>query len=247
MLMSLPDKSPPKHTPPKHTPQKHTRAQSILTHTRAPSRANASRTALYLASRSPRRRALLAEAGFAFTSIDADIDDGELCPQGSLPECWVAALAYMKAAAGARTIANAGLADDAPRAIVLGADTVCYKDGQIIGQPQNSEQAHAIITLLQDGQHRVLTGVALLDAENRFERRVIFEGATVRFGKLTDDQRDEYIESENWRGKAGAYNLFDRQDAGWPIEAEGDPTAIVGLPMQRLTEELAALGVTPNH
>ena len=84
---------------------------------------------LVLASRSPRRRQLLAEAGFAYTLSGQSVDDGGLLSGPVDPEQWVMALAYLKAVGGA----EAGLADT----VVLGADTICVgPEGQLIGQPQ---------------------------------------------------------------------------------------------------------------
>ena len=58
--------------------------------------------------------------------------------------------------------------------------------------------------------------------------------AVVRFGAVSEQQLVTYLATEEWQGKAGGYNLFDRQSAGWPIEVEGDPATVVGLPMKRL-------------
>jgi septum formation protein len=56
----------------------------------------------------------------------------------------------------------------------------------------------------------------------------------VTWGDVDDDAIDEYVASGQWRGKAGGYNLEERLEAGWPIECEGDPTTVMGLPMRRL-------------
>lgn len=63
--------------------------------------------------------------------------------------------------------------------------------------------------------------------------------ARVRVGRIPIAEIESYVASGQWRGKAGAYNLAERLAAGWPIEYEGDPATIMGLPMRRLTRCLA--------
>ncbi|MEM0984430.1 MAG: Maf family protein [Planctomycetota bacterium] len=190
---------------------------------------------LVLASTSPRRRELLADAGYSFEAINAGVDDGELCPGlETEPNAWVAALAYLKARAGAdHWIERAG---DAP-ALVIGADTVCVKHGNLLGQPKDRDEAGRMIRQLSGGAHRVVTGVAMLDTSESC-RTVFVDDAHVTVGEISDDEIESYLDSEAWRGKAGAYNLAERVEAGWPITCEGDPTTVMGLPMKRLGEIL---------
>jgi len=199
---------------------------------------------LALASRSPRRRELLAEAGFAHRVVSAaGIDDSALRPGRTTPEAWVAALAWLKAAAGARVL------KPADRGVVLGADTLCVLPGRglrgLLGQPADGGEARATLSRLRGGRHAVLTGVALL-CPRTGAREVFVDRAEVAWGDVPDAELDAYVASEAWRGKAGAYNLRERLDAGWPIEFEGDPTSIMGLPMRALAPRLARFGVTPT-
>jgi septum formation protein len=196
-----------------------------------------------LASKSARRRALLTEHGIAHTAIDAGLDDGELHDAGSPPEHWVAALAYLKARSGASAWLDEHRGDPA---IVLGADTVCVKDNDIIGQPENEAAARATLERLSGGAHRVLTGVALVRTHAP-GRDVFVVGADVRVGDLGEHRIAPYLASGEWRGKAGAYNLFERLDAGWPIAFEGDPLAIVGLPIAALRARLAAFSASTDR
>jgi len=196
------------------------------------------RPPLVLASRSPRRRELLHSAGIAHEVVDAGIDDGDLRPgRQAAPESWVAALGYLKARAGAE--AWAASRGDAS-AVVLGADTVCVAGGELLGQPSDGDDAERMLRALSGVTHRVLTGVALV--ESRTGQRCVFvDAARVTLGPLDEGVVTSYLESGAWSGKAGAYNLSDRLDAGWPITYEGDPSTIMGLPMRRLTDELGAL------
>lgn len=76
----------------------------------------------------------------------------------------------------------------------------------------------------------------------RDARRWLFaDRAAVRYGRVSDAAVDEYVASGLWRGKAGAYNLQERLEAGWPVRCEGDPATVMGLPMRRLEPWLARL------
>lgn len=202
---------------------------------------------LLLASRSPRRRALLSEAGFDHVAEHPGFEDGILTPGQVSPRQWVAALASLKAFAGA----NLPSARDAGGRVVLGADTACLLDGQLVGTPTTADEAETMIRSFMNTQHDVLTGVAIVDlrgwtGDPAFvpprRRRVLVDVAKVRMGTLDDRELRSYIDSGNWQGKAGGYNLSERLAAGWPLEFEGDRTTIMGLPMNRLTnllEEMA--------
>lgn len=186
-----------------------------------------------LASRSPRRRELLFLHGVEHRVVEAAVDDGELCARGREPRSWVMSLAYLKA--HSVLVETAGLAGS----VVIGADTVCVKDGEIIGQPRDAEDARAMICRLRDGEHEVLTGVALIEASSG-RREIFVDRAVVRVGEIEDEEVERYVAGGEWRGKAGGYNLKERIDAGWPIVYEGDPTGVMGLPMVVLMERLRA-------
>lgn len=213
------------------------RAAPVALHDQNPLRAAA--RPLLLASRSPRRRRLLEEAGIPHTSQDPGIDDGLLRPGGATPSHWVAALAYLKAACALARHGRIG-------ACILGADTVCIVSGRIMGQPRDEADAAAMLHAFEDRPHQVLTGVAILSGPDQgsLARREIFaDSATVHMGVVGPARMAEYLSTGAWRGKAGAYNLEDRLAAGWPIRFDGDPTTVVGLPMRLLLPRLRRLGV----
>ena len=192
---------------------------------------------LHLASRSPRRRRLLTEYGIPHEAVVPDVDDADLAPGDVSPAEWVAALAYFKAAATRPMLAVREGGD--PTGLALGADTVVLKEGRIIGQPRDAEEALEIIRLLENGQHEVLTGVALVDLSSG-RRDLFVDRARVRVGSIGGERIGEYIARGGWRGKAGGYNLMERIQDGWPIEYEGDPTTVMGLPMRILPARLEA-------
>ena len=204
---------------------------------------------LILASQSPRRAQLLMEAGFVFEQRSPPFADPDQPPghlRGHEAERYAAALAEQKAI-------SLAIAIDAP-ALILAADTICVDDrGELIGKPRDQQHARAMMRSFVDAEHRVITGVALLQVLSDTPREAhaasvwasgacdtggglesFADAATVRFGSITDAQLDDYLSTDDWRGKAGGYNLFDRQAAGWPIEVIGAPTTLVGLPMARL-------------
>lgn len=196
---------------------------------------------LVLASQSPRRRQLLTEAGYAFTVPGRLVDDGRLNSGAVSPGDWVMALAYLKAAG-----ASGGIE---PGSVVLGADTICVStDGardELIGQPRDAEHAEAILRSFIGREHSVVTGVALLSRDTG-ERELMLDEAAVTWGEVSDEEIASYIDTGLWRGKAGAYNLRERLEAGWAIEYEGDPTSIMGLPMDLLNVKLPAWGIEPG-
>jgi septum formation protein len=202
-----------------------------------------------LASRSPRRRRMLTERGIEHTAVISGVDDSELVRGGVTAAEWVAALAYFKAAAAHEQLDAAAFAPG--ELVVLGADTVVRKGDRIIGQPVDAADAERIVRLLQNGEHDVLTGVAFIDAGTG-KRDMWVDRSRVRVGEIGDERIGAYLVSTDWRGKAGAYNLSERLEAGWPIEFEGDPGTIMGLPMERLVDRLvkfreSCVGATTNN
>lgn len=206
----------------------------------APRRA---RPFVLLASRSPRRRALLTEHEIPHEAIQPGFEDGVLVPGSVSPAQWVASLAYLKAWAGA----SQQQAREQGGRIVLGADTACLLHGRLIGTPTDVLEAEQIIRSFVSTEHDVLTGVAMLDLRGHegsldmlpeSRRHIFTDQARVRFGDVSGAQIREYLASGQWQGKAGAYNLSERIQAGWPIHFEGDHTTIMGLPMNALVRRL---------
>ena len=187
---------------------------------------------LYLASRSPRRTQLLAEAGIEVKTIESGVDDGVLNPGDVSVEQWATALAYFKAKAGAIRLEADGITG-----LVLGADTIVEHRGELMGKPHNRQDAQAMMTRLADAVHDVITGVAVVDLQSG-ERSLLCDRATVSVGVISQQDIQKYVDSDVWVGKAGGYNLSERLEAGWPIQFDGDPTTIMGLPMNKLTPHL---------
>lgn len=194
---------------------------------------------LLLASRSPRRRELLTEALVRHDILDAGIDDGELTQGHVSAKAWVMALAYLKARAGWDNARSQGLLH--PGAHVMGADTVCVLDGLVIGQPIDEHHARLTIESFENRPHDVYTGVCVLDHTGA--REVFAVGAVVTVGSIGEPRIADYLKTGLWKGKAGSYNYFERLSEGWPLTCEGDPTAVVGLPMQAVLPKLQQRGL----
>src|SRR5947209_10081048 len=181
---------------------------------------------LILASASPRRRQLLAEAGYAFEVDPSRIDEPE--PDGATPVAdYVAWLAWRKASsvAGRR---KAGL--------ILGADTACAVDGEILNKPVDRLDAERMIRLQEGREIEVVTGLCLYRAD-RGDWIGAAEVTVCQCRPLTDLERLDYLDSGLWEGKAGAYGVQD--DDPFVSIVRGSWSNVVGLPLERLASLLA--------
>ncbi|MEX2216498.1 MAG: Maf family protein [Phycisphaeraceae bacterium] len=210
---------------------------------------------LILASQSRGRAYLLDQAGYTYAQAAPAFADP---PQPEVEEHVSIQRHAMELAVRKAESMRDILGDyDPSAAIILSADTMCVGvDGRIVSQPSDVEDARAMIKSFVHATHDVVTGVAMLRIDPadtihypRGGELVTFEDTVpVTFGKLDDEAIDEYLATGQWRGKAGAYNLFDRQSAGWPITIpeDADATTVVGLPMRKVSAVLARWGVKPN-
>ncbi len=180
------------------------------------------------------------EAGFRFTQADPPFDDPPQ-PVGAVGQT-VEDLAGQLAGQKAMSL-RGHVPDDS---VILAADTICVgTDNQLIGQPSDRDDAERMIRHFMQQTHGVVTGAALLSS-NMDAPQTLVDGTDVTLGPLSDVQLTTYLDSGDWRGKAGGYNLFDRQAAGWPLTVQGDETTVVGLPMRKIVPALFALGVLPE-
>ena len=188
------------------------------------------RPKLILASRSPRRRELLASAGYDFEVFPPsdEAESGTVIPE--TPGELVARLARQKAADVARRIAG----EPSPR-LILGCDTVAECAGQILGKPADAEDAKAMLQLLSGQEHRVLSGLCLWPLPDG-EPAVRVAVTTLRMDPLLPERLDAYLASGQWEGKAGAFGYQDGLD--WVHVVEGSESNVVGLPMELLVEML---------
>jgi len=183
---------------------------------------------LILASGSPRRRELLAAAGYDF-EVFLPSDDAECGACGDeTPRELVVRLARQKAADVARRIPG-----EPSVRLILGCDTVAECAGKILGKPADREDAKAMLKLLSGQEHRVHSGLCLWPLPGG-EPAVRVAVTTLRMDPLAREQLDAYIAGDQWQGKAGAFGYQDRLD--WVHVVEGSESNVVGLPMELLAE-----------
>ncbi len=182
---------------------------------------------LILASASPRRRELLAQIGVIPDQVVAtDIDESPL--RNETPRLAVLRLARAKAAAAAD-----------PAAFVLAADTIVAVGRRILPKAETVEQARACLDLLSGRRHHVLTAVVLTAPDGRRAERV--RDTEVAFLRLTEQQKQSYIDGGEWRGKAGGYAIQGFA-AAFARAISGSHSGVVGLPLFETAQLLRGLG-----
>jgi len=191
---------------------------------------------IILASVSPRRKELLAEAGYKFTSVIPNIDES------AFPVERYTACEYAKQLALAKA---KSVAEKHPDSLVIGADTVVDFNGQIIGKPADAIEAEQITKKLFSRPHKVITAVAIVRISDGTEL-VEGDSTTVYPKKLTADQIAEHIKSDTWRDKAGAYAIQETGDE-FIEKIDGSLTNVMGLPMELLQRLLTTIiDLTPR-
>ena len=181
---------------------------------------------LILASSSPNRRQILERAGIEFDWMVSDADENA---EGLAPADLVLELSRRKLEA----ILPRCKSDD----IVVTADTVVSIDDEILGKPQNAEEARRFLRLLSGRTHVVYTGVHISFCG---KRRNFYQTTDVLFYPLTETEIEKYIQSGEWHGKAGGYGI--QGPAALFVEGiRGDYNNIFGLPAAQLMREIRIL------
>ncbi|MCH9032633.1 MAG: septum formation protein Maf [candidate division Zixibacteria bacterium] len=186
---------------------------------------------LTLGSKSPRRRELLERAGISFELFSPQTDESPI--PGESPEDFCQRVALAKAR---ETLESS----TSKTRIHLGGDTVVVLEGEILGKPIDSSDAHAILTRLSGATHTVLTAIALATIDSSGEElvEVGLERTQVTFHDVTSPQIDEYIATGDPLDKAGAYGA---QELGaFLVDCiAGRLDNVIGLPL-KLTDQLAS-------
>lgn len=190
---------------------------------------------LYLASRSPRRRELLAQLGVVFEIVDVDVP--ELRRTDEAPRAYVERVARAKACAGFDAVAARG-----SNALVLGADTEVILDGRVFGKPRDAEDAAAMLRALAGRTHRVLSVVCCV---TRASEDVLACESSVTFAKLGDGAIDRYVATGEPFGKAGGYAIQGRA-AAFVARLEGSYSGVMGLPLYETACLLRAARERPH-
>ena len=188
-----------------------------------------------LASQSPRRADLLREAGIGFEvelpRFDEPGMDGWRFSAVELAE----SLAYFKA----RSVADAR-----PDRLVLGELTVVSICGAFLGMPRDRDDARRMLSMHSGTTQEVITGVALVHLARR--QRMIRHAVTrVTMKRLTDDELNDYLDTGDWAGKAGAYGIQNVGDR-FVTKVDGSFSNVVGLPIELVTEMIRTFGGVEN-
>ena len=203
--------------------------------------------ALWLASRSPRRRALLAGLGYRFETVDPAVDEART--KGETPARYVERMAREKALAGFGAAGSAGArgaaGGGASPLVVVGADTIVVVDGEILGKPRDGAETLEHLERLSGRDHEVLSAVAVVSgkagaapagADLRLSRNRVW------FRPLSAGEREAYRATGEPADKAGSYAIQGLA-AAFVTRLEGSWSAVVGLPLHETAELLARAGV----
>ena len=183
---------------------------------------------LILASASPRRRELLTRVGVPFAVAPADVD--ETPAPGEAPVPYVERIAAAKAAVHPE-----------PDDWVLAADTTVTIDGAILGKAADADEAAAMLRQLRGRTHQVVTAVVLRHGD---DVRAVTVTSDVEMTDFADELLDDYVASNEWHGKAGAYAVQGIA-AALVRGIRGSITNVVGLPLAEVIELLRATGAAP--
>ena len=180
---------------------------------------------LILASKSPRRKELLEQAGLTFAVVPSSVDENDI--NISIPEKLVKTLAEAKA----RDVAGVY-----PDSWIIGADTIVLIQGKILGKPGSMETARQMIQQLNGQIHEVFTGYAICCKTTKTCISAV-EKTEVRFRNLSPQEIEWYIQTDEPYDKAGGYAI---QGLGSFLVKRiyGSYTNVVGLPVCEVLEHL---------
>ena len=185
---------------------------------------------IILGSASPRRKSLLTEQGIEFDCSASDLDETVIA--GETPQALAARLALAKAHAVAKLY---------PDKFVLGADTDVAIDGQILGKPQDSDDACRLLKMIAGKTHTVWGGCALVNLKSKIEE-VIVSSTLVTMAPMSDEDIKRYVLTGEPMDKAGAYAV---QGIGsqFIVSISGSHPNVVGLDVPQVITLLRKHGI----
>ena len=187
---------------------------------------------IILASASPRRSELLKQAGFSFTVVPSTIEETRT---KTVPGQLAEDLAFQKANDVYETVKGNYTDQDF---MVIGADTIVYYDGEVLGKPADEQEAFDMLKLLSDRTHQVYTGLAIiLKKDSEKQIHLLHERTDVTFYPISDEELKDYIATGDPLDKAGAYGI-QGAFAVHVKEIKGDYNNVVGLPIARLYQTI---------
>jgi nucleoside triphosphate pyrophosphatase len=193
------------------------------------------RPKLVLASGSPRRVSLLNQAGIEPDGLrPSDVD--ETPKRGELPRACANRLARAKAEVALDYLRAD---EELQGAYILAADTVVAVGRRILPKPEMIDEAAQCLRLLSGRNHRVHTSVCLVTPKEAYRQRLV--ETRVRFKRLSQDDIEAYLDSGEWRGKAGGY-AAQGIAGSFIVKIVGSYSNVVGLPLYEVTTLLSGEG-----
>ena len=183
---------------------------------------------IILASKSPRRREILSNAGLEFTVLTPEIDERAVVYSDS-PEKYVSEIALLKGNAAFASLDD----DDKDNSVVVSADTMVFVPAKNdappvpLGKPKDRDDAYRMLKMLSDSSHSVITGVCVTDRSGTDSFCVKTD---VFFRPLSDEEIFSYIDSSKPYDKAGAYGIQEKASV-FVSEIRGDYFNVMGLPI----------------
>lgn len=176
---------------------------------------------ILLASNSPRRKEILENLGLQFHVVSSEID--EILKKNVHPYKLASNLALQKA----ENVASNNYTDG----LIIAADTIVIHDN-VLGKPQNQQDAYEMLKKLSDDAHEVVTGVAIIDCK-RNKKITDYEVTKVYFREISDEEIYKYIATGEPMDKAGAYGIQGKASL-FIKKIDGDYFNVVGLPIYKL-------------
>jgi septum formation protein len=182
---------------------------------------------IILASKSVDRYKILNRLNISFETLDTNINESNYKDQYSNPIDLVKELAKAKALKAKELLRSEEIGT-----IIIAADTIVEFNGKIIGKAKNEIEAFQILKSLANRSHNLITGIAITSVD---DTKIIidYDTTVVTFLDLSDDDIRNYLKSEEWKGRAGAYSIRDRASL-FVKEIRGSPSNVIGLPMQKI-------------
>ncbi len=181
---------------------------------------------IVLASKSPRRKEMLIEAGY---DIEVDVSNFD---ELSVKESDIKELVKAIAKGKATTVADRHKEEDA---IIVAADTLVYFEGKEIGQQHNDEDAKTCIQKLLGKTHQVLSGICIMNLTTGNMLQDV-EESKVTLKNVPEKTLIAYIKSGQYKGKAGAYNIADPEFDSFVESIEGSYSNIMGFPIDKIKQ-----------
>ncbi len=182
---------------------------------------------IILASKSIDRSKILNRLKIPFETLSTNINEGDYKDKFSNPIDLVKELAKAKALKAKELLRSEEIGT-----IIIAADTIVEFNGKIIGKAKNEIEAFQILKSLANRSHNLITGIAITSVD---DTKIIidYDTTVVTFLDLSDDDIRNYLKSEEWKGRAGAYSIRDRASL-FVKEIRGSPSNVIGLPMQKI-------------